>query len=275
MAKELRFFKVDKDGPVIIWRFYNPPQNLWNMEIYAEFDDLVEEFYEDADLRAGIITSAMPNVFIQHFDVSLLVAWGEALAKGETTMPVERPAPRGIYRLGPKPVIAAINAPAAGGGLEVAMACDFRFMSQAATLAQPEVAVGILAGGGGTQRMPRLIGIARSLELQLTGRQVFADEAERIGLVTRACDPLQLMPQAIAFARALAAQPPLAVARIIRCIYESTNMSLEDGLALESQLFMELVKSDDALNLMRAYVAAGQDVERLVSERSAEQAGGA
>lgn len=275
MAKEPKFFQVERDGPVIIWRFYNPPQNLWNMEIYAEFDDLVEGFYEDADLRAGIITSAMPSVFIQHFDVSLLVAWGEALAKGEMTMPAERPAPRGIYRLGPKPVIAAINAPVAGGGLEMAMACDFRFMSQAATLAQPEVGAGILAGGGGTQRMPRLIGIAKSLELQLTGRQVFADEAERIGLVTRACDPLQLMPQAIAFARALAAQPPLAVARIIRCIYESTNMSLEDGLALESELFRELIKSDDALNLMRAYVAAGQDVERLVSERSAEQAGGA
>lgn len=275
MAKEPKYFQVERDGPVIIWRFYNPPQNLWNMEIYAEFDDLVEGFYEDADLRAGIITSAMPSVFIQHFDVSLLVAWGEALAKGELTMPAERPAPRGIYRLGPKPVIAAINAPVAGGGLEMAMACDFRFMSQAATLAQPEVGAGILAGGGGTQRMPRLIGIAKSLELQLTGRQVFADEAERIGLVTRACDPLQLMPQAIAFARALAAQPPLAVARIIRCIYESTNMSLEDGLALESELFRELIKSDDALNLMRAYVAAGQDVERLVSERSAEQAGGA
>lgn len=275
MAKEPKYFQVERDGPVIIWRFYNPPQNLWNMEIYAEFDDLVEGFYEDPDLRAGIITSAMPSVFIQHFDVSLLVAWGEALAKGEVTMPAERPAPRGIYRLGPKPVIAAINAPVAGGGLEMAMACDFRFMSQAATLAQPEVGAGILAGGGGTQRMPRLIGIAKSLELQLTGRQVFADEAERIGLVTRACDPLQLMPQAIAFARALAAQPPLAVARIIRCIYESTNMSLEDGLALESELFRELVKSDDALNLMRAYVAAGQDVERLVSERSAEQAGGA
>lgn len=272
MAEEPRFFQVEKDGPVVIWSFYNPPQNLWTMETYAEFDNLVEEFYEAPDLRAGIFTSAMPNVFIQHFDVSLLVARGDALAKGEVEMPAERPAPRGIYRLGPKPVIAAINAPVAGGGLELAMACDFRFMSRAATAAQPEVGAGILAGGGGTQRMPRLIGMAKSLELQLTGRPVFADEAERIGLVHRACAPYELMPQAIAFAKALAAQPPLAVAHIMRCIYEGMDMSLEDGLAMESELFRELIKSDDALNLMRAYVAAGQDVERLTTERLSQQA---
>jgi enoyl-CoA hydratase/carnithine racemase len=274
MAKELRFFKVERDGPVIIWKFNNPPQNLWNMETAVEFDDAVEALYEDPELRVGIITSELPNVFIQHFDVSLLVTWGEALARGEVALPADRPPRRGIYRRGPKPVIAAINAPVAGGGCELTLACDFRFMSRTATIAQPEVGAGILAGGGGTQRMPRLIGIAKSLELQLTGRQLYADEAERIGLVNRACDPFDLMPQAIAFAKALAAQPPLAVAHIRRCIYEGMEMSLDDGLALESELFLELVKSDDALNLMRAYVAMGQDIDRMLEERLRQQTEG-
>ncbi len=230
MADKPRFFQVEKDGPVVIWRFSNPPQNLWNMETAAEFQDVVEALYDDPELRVGILTSAVAEVFIQHFDVSLLVQWGDALKAGQVAIPDERPAPRGVYRRGPKPVIAAINAP--------------------------------VAGGGGTQRMPRLIGLGRALELQLTGRRVFAEEAERIGLVTRACDPLNLMPEALEFARVLAAQPPLAVELIRRCIYEGTEMPLEDGLALESQLFRETIISGDALDRMRAYVAAGQDAER-------------
>lgn len=146
------------------------------------------------------------------------------------------------------------------------MACDFRFMSRAASVAQPEVGAGILAGGGGTQRMPRLIGLGRALELQLTGRRVYADEAERIGLVTRACDPLRLMPEALEFAKVLAAQPPLAVEFIRRCIYEGTEMPLESGLALEGELFRETLISGDALDRMRAYVAAGQDAEQQGSQ---------
>jgi enoyl-CoA hydratase/carnithine racemase len=112
--------------------------------------------------------------------------------------------------------------------------------------------------------MPRLIGIARSLELQLTGRRVYADEAERIGLITRACDPEKLMPEALAFARELAMRPPLAVHHIRRAIYEGMSMPLDDGLALESELMRELMQSDEALERMRAYVAGGQSAQSIV-----------
>ena len=263
MAGKPKFFEVEKQGAVVIWRFNNPPQNLWTPDTAAEFSDIVEGFYDDPSLRVGIITSARDDVFIQHFDVSVLVQWAEALKSGQFSFPAERPAPRGVYRLGPKPVIAVINAPVAGGGFELCMACDFRFMSRAASVAQPEVGAGILPGGGGTQRMPRLVGLGRALEIQLTGRRVYADEAERIGLVTRACDPLRLMPEALEFAQQLAAMPPLAVAHIKRCIYRGMEMPLEEGLALESELFRELIVSDDALERMRTYVAAGQDARRI------------
>jgi len=94
--------------------------------------------------------------------------------------------------------------------------------------------------------------------LQLTGRPVYADEAERIGLVTRACDPDRLMPEAIAFAKELAVRPQLAVHHIRRAIYEGMSLPLDDGLALESELMRELMASDEALERMRAYVASGQ-----------------
>ena len=266
MATEPKYFQVEEDGPIVIWKFYNPPKNLWNTETGPEFTELVEKFYNSPGLRVGIITSAMPDVFIQHFDVSLLVEWAEYIKTSPPSPPVEQGEPRGIYRCGPKPVIAAINAPLAGGGLEMAMACDFRFMSRNAWASQPEVIVGILAGGGGTQRMPRLIGINKALELQLTGRQVYADEAERIGLITKACDPPQLMPEVMSFARELASRPPLAVALIKRCIYEGTNMPLRDGLDLEAESFLKTLVSDDALQAMKQYVESGQDAKTYLEK---------
>jgi enoyl-CoA hydratase/carnithine racemase len=270
MAIDPRFFMVGREGKVVIWRFYHPPSNIWTGETAREFDDLVEEFYMDPDLRVGIMTSAMPDVFVQHFDVSILVNMGEQLLKAPPPPSTEYPKPRGIYRRGPKPVIAAINANLAGGGLELTMAMDFRFMARNASAAQSEVNVGILPGGGGTQRMPRLVGLPKALELMLTGRRVFADEAERIGLITKACDPMMLLPETLAFATALAARPPLAVQHIRTCVYEGWDMPLDKGLEMESRLFQELVKSQDALERMRAYVSSGQPgaAARLAAERA-------
>jgi enoyl-CoA hydratase/carnithine racemase len=272
MAIEPKFFMVDRDGAVVIWRFYHPPKNIWDGETAREFDDLVEEFYNDPDLRVGIMTSAMPDVFVQHFDVSLLVNWGEQLAKnGPPPQPLEPAKPRGVYRRGPKPVIAAINANLAGGGLELTMAMDFRFMARNASAAQSEVNVGILPGGGGTQRMPRLVGLPKALELMLTGRRIFADEAEKIGLITKACDPMFLMPEALQFAKELAGRPPLAVQHIRTCVYEGWDMPLDKGLEMEGRLFQELIKSKDALERMRSYVGTGQPgaQARLQAEREA------
>ncbi len=260
MANETKFFKVEKEGPIVIWKFYNPPKNLWNEETGPELQQLIESFYKDPNLRVGIFTSDMPNVFIQHYDVSLLVKWGEQLSLEKSPMPPRRVG----FRRDSKPIIAAINGSLAGGGLEIVMSFDFRFMSRGAWAAQAEVSVGILAGGGGTQRMLRLIGLARALELQLTGRRIFADEAERIGLITRACDPVRLMPEALEFARELASKPPLAVSHIRRCLYEGMSLSLDDGLALEAELMREVVKSGEAMERMRAYVATGQTPERII-----------
>jgi len=269
MTEQAKFFQIEKDGPVLVWKFYNPPKNLWTTDTGMEFARLENEFYQDPELRVGVFTSAMPDVFIQHFDVSILVNMGENLIKQRAEAPA--PPRRVGFRRDSKPIIAAINANLAGGGLERVMSFDFRFMARTARASQGEVNVGILPGGGGTQRMPRLIGIAKSLELQLTGRAVYADEAERLGLITKACDPERLMPEALAFAHEIAARPALAVQHIRRCIYEGMSMTLEDGLAMESELFRELVQSDEALERMRTYVAGGQNARRILDEQQEAQ----
>jgi enoyl-CoA hydratase len=265
METEPRFYKVEIDGPVIIWKFNNPPQNLINLETGAEFTELVEDFEADPNLRVGILTSNLPGVFIQHFDVStILHEWSdkspEALAAELAERRKAAGSPRGLRRLRTKPIICAISGQTAGGGCETTLVCEFRFMSRNASLGCPEVNAGILPGGGGTQRMTRLLGIGKAMEMLLLGKVVDADEAERIGLVHRACDPEELLPATIEFAKELALRPPLAIAHIMRCIYEGGNMPLEEGLALESKLFFELTQTEDAKRIMREYVEGGQKV---------------
>jgi enoyl-CoA hydratase len=154
-----------------------------------------------------------------------------------------------------KPVIAAVNGTAMGGGWELALACDFRYVARGGVIGLPEVRVGILPGAGGTQRMTRLLGTAKALELMLLGEVVSADEAERIGLVHKAVEPDQLLPQALALAKELASRPALSIALIKRCVLKGSDLPLVDALKLEQQAFMETMRSDDASRLMREYNA--------------------
>ena len=275
MAAEPRFHKVEKDGPIVIWRFSNPPKNLATIETGAELVQLVEEFDKDPELRVGIVTSAVPGMFIQHFDVSTILEWAENMNtisdEEAAQLLASLPPPRGITAYTSKPVICAINGPVEGGGCEMALGCDFRFMSRDAFMGQPEVNAGFPPGGGGTQRLARLLGVSKALELCLTGRRIYADEAERLGLVVKACDPPDLMPTVMAFAQALAAKPPLAVSIIKKAIYEGVDMGLQDGLILERELFFEAIRSGDALQIMRLYVSVGQDAQKLAEMFSPQQ----
>ena len=269
MGMEPRFYHIEKDGPVIVWKFSNPPRNLATIETGEELVQLVEEFDKDPELRVGIVTSATPGMFIQHFDVSLIVDWAEAMNKASEEEIAQQlaslPPPRGIGDHTSKPIICAINGPVEGGGCEMALSCDIRFISREAFMGQPEVNAGIIPGGGGTQRLARLVGVAKAMELCLTGRRIYPDEAERLGLVTQACDPAELMPTVMKFAQELAAKPPPAVENIKKAIYQGSNMTLQDGLIFERELFFEAMRSDDAIQIMRLYVAAGQDREKMTA----------
>jgi enoyl-CoA hydratase/carnithine racemase len=127
-------------------------------------------------------------------------------------------------------------------------------MARAGFIGLPEVLVGILPGAGGTQRMARLLGTAKALEMILLGRLVTADEAEAVGLVHKAFDPQDLMPGVMAFARTLAEQPPVSVAQVKKCIHEGVQLPLLQALKLEQDCFWETMRSPDALRLMTDYV---------------------
>jgi enoyl-CoA hydratase/carnithine racemase len=263
MALNPIYYIVEKHGPVVVWKFNNPPQNLMNLQTNEELTELVEEFEADPGLRVAILTSNLPDVFIQHFDVStILSVWSSMTPEQLSAFQQQstQAKPRGLGRLRRKPVIAAISGQTAGGGCETTLMCEFRFMSRNASLGCPEVNVGILPGGGGTQRMTRLLGLGKAMEMLLLGRVVDADEAERIGLVHKAFDYQELLPAALAFARELALRPPMAVGHIMECIYEGSQKPLPEGLALEGKLFFELTQSEDAKKAMSAYVEGGQNL---------------
>ncbi len=265
---ELKYFQIETDGPIIIWKFHNPPQNLMNVEAMTELGEQVDAFDQNPELRVGIYTSATPGLFVQHFDVSILKDWGQGLSqlpKEEVAQQLALlPPPQGLSGHTKKPIICAINGPVEGGGCEMSLGCDFRFISRDSFMAQPEVYLGFPPGGGGTQRLARLLGSAKALELCLTGRRIYADEAERLGLVTKACDPNELMPVVLAFARELANKPMVGVINIKKCIYEGLDVTLQEGLLLERRIFFESLLNPETLELMKLYVETGQDREKAL-----------
>ncbi len=206
-------------------------------------------------------------MFIQHFDVSTILGWAEGMNKATKEefdqMMETMPAPTGIASHTSKPLICAINGPVEGGGCELAMYCDFRFMARDTFMGQPEVNAGFPPGYG-IPRMIQLIGLGRTMELCMTGRRVYPDEAERIGLVTRACDPEELMPSVLKFAHELAAKPVIGLSQVKKALYECSDKTVQEGLLLNFRLFMEAIRGDEALMLMKLYVEAGQDREALI-----------
>jgi enoyl-CoA hydratase len=253
---DYEFLKVARDGPVAVCTIFNPPENLMNARMVQEFLRLADEVEADESLRVLVLTGGVEGVFIAHYDVSELVAASTILQQAENP-PQELHATHQAFnrfQFMPKPVIAALNGVARGGGCELALACDFRFMARGGHIGLPEALVGILPGAGGTQRMARLLGTAKALDMILFGKLLSADEAEAIGLIHQAFDRADLMPAALAFARALAGRPPVSVAQIKRCIHEGTQLPLMEGLKLEQDCFWETMRSPDALRLMKDYV---------------------
>jgi enoyl-CoA hydratase/carnithine racemase len=273
---DYQYLHTRRDGPVLIATMVNPPRNLLNARMVEELHALVDSLPADDATRVLILTGGGDGIFITHYDVGELSAISDAVRTRPVPAADEEPSaprPRELHPLNrlslklaalPQPVIAAVNGTAMGGGCELALACDFRIIARGGVFGLPEVRVGILPGAGGTQRMTRLIGPSKALELMLLGNAVDADTAERIGLVHRAVDPAVLMPEALGLANELAARPSLAVALIKQCVQKALEpLPLEERLAFESERFIELMRSDDASRLMRAYLSS----ERPLNEQ--------
>ncbi len=261
-VSKYKHIKGDRQGPVYIGTFYNPPSNLMNATMVNELSDLLNRIEEDEQTRVLILTGGIPNYFIQHYDVGELDQTAKLLKSNPDVLPgPELHATHQAYlqiEALSKPVIAAINGQAHGGGFELTLACDFRIMTNPGSVGLPEANVGILPGAGGTVRLPRLIGAAKAKEFMMQGMVADAETAERIGMVMNAVPADELMGEAMKIANRLAALPPLSVALIKKVVNESAHLPLKEALRLEEENFWVLMKSDDAQRLMREYVEANQ-----------------
>jgi len=208
--------------------------NALNVATVAELGAAIADTARDDAIAAVIITGAGDKAFVAGADISELQSLGPVEAKefalrGQAVF-------RGLERL-TKPVIAAVNGYALGGGCELAMACHIRVATSNAIFGQPEVKLGLIPGYGGTQRLPRLIGRGRALEILLTGNNVNAEEALRIGLVNAVCEPSELEGVVGEILKAVMGNGPLAVSHCIEAVNSGSDMGLDDGCLLEATLF--------------------------------------
>lgn len=259
---------IERTGAIAICRL-DPPDGFMNEATVTELDRATAELAADAAVRAVVFTGAQPGVFIRHYDVRELERLGRSLRKrgarfGRERPLKDRPIDVVLRRLGemPKPAIAAINGFAMGGGFEFCLACDLRIAQEGDyELGLPEIKLGILPGAGGTQRLARLVGPARALELALRGRTVSPAEAAALGLVHETAP--DALARALAVAGEIAEKPPLAVAHIKALIRHDSARPLEEGLALERTLFLDLLTRDEALERMEAMNAGGLDIRAV------------
>ena len=235
--------QLARDGAVAVLTLDRPRVlNALNSQTLDEVRRAVLEIGADDAIRAAIVTGAGDRAFAAGADLREVAGLRphearEHARRGQHVLDV-------IENLG-KPVIAAINGFALGGGCELAMACTFRFAADTARLGQPEIDLGLIPGFAGTQRLARLIGKGPALELLLTGRQVAADEALRLGLVHRVVPAARLMEEARLFAGGLAEKPPLAMRYILEAVHRGIDLTMDRGQSLEAGLFGLAASTED------------------------------
>jgi enoyl-CoA hydratase/carnithine racemase len=250
--------RLEREGAVAILTIDRP--EVRNALDFKTSDELVEawrSFRDDDDLRAAILTGAGDRAFCAGADLRGVAEFYRNLTSAERLRRAEQqPGLGGITRnlAVDKPVVAAINGHCLAGGLEIALACDLRVASENATFGLPEVTRGILPGAGGTQRLPRLVGPERALDLILTGRRIDAREAERMGLVGRVVPFDRLRDEALALASQIAENAPLAVRAAKAAVWRGLDLPLAEGLRLEQLLAEPVRQSEDAQEGPRAFL---------------------
>ncbi len=241
MSYELIQFEV-KDRIAFVTVNRPDKLNALNDAVLEELSLAADEIALRDDIAGAIVTGAGPKAFVAGADIAELAELGPFDGKDQALQ--GQAVFRQIETCG-KPVVAAVNGFALGGGCELAMACHLRIASERAKFGQPEVKLGLAPGYGGTQRLPRLVGKGRALDLILTGRMVDAQEALQMGLVNKVVPPERVIEEAERTLRGIIAMGPLAVRLAIEAVDQGSDMSLEEGLQLEANHFGMLCASED------------------------------
>jgi len=249
------FSRAEAIGTITLNR---PPANSYDLHFMQALDAAIDAADGDPQVKAIILKSASEKFFSAGADVKAFLA-----NSAEANMEMIRTAHRALEKmaLSPKVFVAVINGHALGGGLEMALACDLRFAAEGNyRLGLPEVTLGLLPGNGGTQRLPRLIGANKALELMLTGENVGPEEAHRLGLVNRLFPAEKLLEETEAYARKAASGAGVAIGKIKQAVYQGIALPLKEALALERDLIEPLFKTEDAQEGLKAFAEKRQPV---------------
>jgi enoyl-CoA hydratase/carnithine racemase len=240
--------RLDREDGFAVITLDRPPANAISEPLIREVNAALNELHGDEAVRAVILTGAGDRIFCGGADL------GSAFSGGDVEMFIRfgNSVMRKMERF-PKPIIAAINGHAMGGGCEIAMACHLRLLKEGARMGQTESNLGIIPGYGGTQRLPRLIGRTKALEYLLLGTQIPAAECLSLGLVNRLCKEGETLNDAKALARQLARRAPLASAAIIQAVDEGLEAPMARSIDVEIDAFMPTLRSEDAAEGIQAF----------------------
>jgi enoyl-CoA hydratase/carnithine racemase len=239
---------LDREESFAVVTLNRPPANAISETLMRELNAVLSALQTDDAVRAVVITGSGDRIFCGGADLGSAFSGGDVegfIRFGNSVM-------RKMERF-PKPIIAAINGHAMGGGCEIAMACHLRLLKETARMGQTESNLGIIPGYGGTQRLPRLIGRTKALEFLLLGTQVPAAECLSLGLVNRLCQEGETLNEAKALARQLARRAPLAAAAIIKAVDEGLESPMARSIDVELDAFMPTLRSEDAAEGIQAF----------------------
>jgi enoyl-CoA hydratase len=247
-----RYIASERRDAVALVTIDNPPMNALSAPLLEELEAELEALDGDDAVRAIVLRGAGDRAFVAGADIKEFPALRESASEGGSA--------RGIQQVGRRmdaartPFVAAIQGYCLGGGLELAMCCDVRICADDATLGQPEIKLGLIPGGGGTQRLPRLVGHGRAMFLNLTGDFVDAETAHAWGLVEKVVPAADLEDVALAVAGRIAAQSPHAVAVLRELARTTRDLPLEEGLRREADGFVRCLRSEDGAEGVAAFI---------------------
>jgi enoyl-CoA hydratase len=271
MVKEYENLKVEDNGHVVICNLTNPPTHTFTSKSLMEVHDFLDQMEKKKDLRVLAFTGGGEDVFIKHYEVGELAESAEKNISEAKEVSSEYSPPKELHHFHKMLlrlrdieaiVIAGINGNTAGGGCEFALGCDLRIMSEGPyAIGLPETSVGILPGGGGTQRLSRLIGSSRALDLILHARLLSPQEAFEFGLINKLVPHERFREELMAYCLDLASRAPIALRQVKKIIHHGLDKTLEEGLLMEQEAFDVTMRSNDAAKAMRSMLDTEENIE--------------